>query len=130
MEYSLRTLSQYDQERLTRAMAVNPADARAMVCEKLVEREFVVKSSADSGVEYFVAADVEKGLLQSCSCPDYVRHRIPCKHMYLVSRTYDDVDVQYTAAPSRIEHQDKHVELDFGPSPESFILPALLRQLN
>ncbi|KAF9908070.1 hypothetical protein BX616_000247 [Lobosporangium transversale] len=124
----LATLSQYDQERLARAMAVSPVEARAMVCEKLVEKEFAVKSSEESGVEYSVAADVERGLLQSCSSPDYVRQKIPCKHMCLVSRIYDGFDVQYAAAPSHFEHQNRHLEFDLGPPLESFISPVLLRE--
>ncbi|KAI8594609.1 hypothetical protein EDD21DRAFT_393290, partial [Dissophora ornata] len=38
---------------------------------------------------------MDRSLLLSCSCPDYVKHRLPCKHMYLVPRIYSDVDISY-----------------------------------
>ena len=46
--------------------------------------------------EYSVAVDTERNWLLSCTCPDYAKNVIPCKHMYLVARLSDIFKIRYT----------------------------------
>ncbi|KAI8596633.1 hypothetical protein EDD21DRAFT_241667 [Dissophora ornata] len=57
------------------------------------------KSFAGSVQEYTVLGDVERSLLLSCTCSDYFRNKIPCKHMYLVARVFDIFEIRYTPDP-------------------------------
>ncbi|KAF9920987.1 hypothetical protein BGZ65_010751 [Modicella reniformis] len=63
-------------------------------------KEFTLKSFSGFGVEYFITADVEEGS-SFLYMPDYMRHKIPFKHMFLVSRIYEDFDVNDDADLTR-----------------------------
>lgn len=67
-----------------------------------------MRSFTGLGLEYTVAVDVERSLLLSCTCADYVKHKIPCKHMYLVARLFDVFEICYT--PDREPPQDDNVD--------------------
>ncbi|KAF9535998.1 hypothetical protein EC957_000966, partial [Mortierella hygrophila] len=66
-----------------------------MVAELDENNEFFVNSFTTPNVKYAVSADAQAARLLSCTCPDYVRHKMPCKHMYLVSRIYNSMDISY-----------------------------------
>jgi uncharacterized Zn finger protein len=79
-----------------------------------------VKSFAESGAEYFVVIDKERKLLLSCSCADYVQHKIPCKHFYLIVRVYLEVKINYIYEPEQVQDTVDINDL-FGPSLEDLL---------
>lgn len=94
----------------------------------------MVKSFTGSEAEYSVAVDVEKSHILSCTCPDQTRHKLPCKHMYLVSRIYEDLNVRIRGGPMRANpdrtQETGGIDERFMPSPESVISSHLLQQLQ
>ena len=75
---------------------------------------------------------METGLLLSCSCEDYDRHRIPCKHLYLVQRVYNVFEINYDSAPLPEPAHDSMNSMDnmesndvFGPPLEETISQQL-----
>lgn len=93
----------------------------------------MVKSFTGSGEEYTVTVD-ERYLLRSCSCPDYVKQKMPCKHMYLVQRVYQGLTLEQHNGPIHIKparaQETTDVDSKIAPPPESIISPHLLRQLE
>lgn len=68
-------------------------------------------------------------LHELCSCPDHTKHRIPCKHMYLVQRVYGNIQVKHCSdlVPiQRTVNNDDHL----GPCLESTLSQNLSRQLE
>ncbi|KAG0195928.1 hypothetical protein BGX28_000358 [Mortierella sp. GBA30] len=92
-------LSSYDKQRKAKAMALRFDQALELVNGRLEESKFMVKSFTGSSLEYDVAVDIERNLLLSCSCADYIRHRIPCKHFYLIVRIFNIFEIKYTPDP-------------------------------
>ncbi|KAF8923992.1 hypothetical protein BGZ58_002311, partial [Dissophora ornata] len=93
----LLALSGYAKKRKAKAMELDISTAKSLPTEKLEESKFAVKSFTSTGIEYSVHVDVERSLLLSCSCGDYSKHRIPCKHLFLVSRIYELFKINYTS---------------------------------
>ncbi|KAI8359346.1 hypothetical protein B0O80DRAFT_440063, partial [Mortierella sp. GBAus27b] len=127
-------LSQYDKVRKEKAMQLSLEEAGSKVTENIKKRKFMVKSFGGSGEEYSVAVDVESGLLLSCSCPDHTKHRIPCKHMYLISRVNPGVVLERRPAPMstkpRLTQEKVSIDDQFGPPLEDSISPHLQNQLK
>ncbi|KAK3804606.1 MAG: hypothetical protein JOS17DRAFT_670160, partial [Linnemannia elongata] len=73
-------LSQYDKANKAKAMAL----------------AFDVASN----MKYSISANVDSMLLFSCTCAEYIRHKVPCKHMYLVSRLYSGMEVCFNGDPT------------------------------
>ncbi|KAF9364247.1 hypothetical protein BGX34_002118 [Mortierella sp. NVP85] len=122
-------LSQYDKYRKERAMEIGLEEARVMITAHMEKRKFVVKSFTKPRMEYTVDVDLERSLLLSCSCADHITHRIPCKHMYLVTF----LDVGHRAGPmyANPKREEKtNIDAKFRLPPESVISPHLLRQLE
>jgi hypothetical protein len=69
-----------------------------------------------------------------CSCPDHTKHRIPCKHMYLVTRIYPDIVPERRLGPIHINPgptQEKvNIDDQFGLPLENYLSPHLLNQLE
>ncbi|KAF9346475.1 hypothetical protein BGX26_002012, partial [Mortierella sp. AD094] len=67
----------------------------------------------------------------SCTCADYGRHQIPCKHMYLAQRVYRSAQISYVGEPALAQEQDNQsVEIDrsldfLGPNLEAELLPTI-----
>ncbi|KAK3811035.1 MAG: hypothetical protein J3Q66DRAFT_350829 [Benniella sp.] len=95
---------------------------------------FMVKSFTGSGEEYTVTVEVERYLLRSCSCPDYVKQKMPCKHMYLVQRVYQGLTLEQHNGPAHTKparaQETTDVDSKIALPPESIISPHLLRQLE
>ena len=94
--------------------------------------QFMVRSFTGSYVEHSVAVDFERYLILSCTCADQTKHKMPCKHMYLVSRIYRFLDVGYRAGPmlTNPERTQSDNDESFNSSLESAISPQLLQQLQ
>ncbi|KAF9983751.1 hypothetical protein BGZ65_001465, partial [Modicella reniformis] len=60
---------------------------------------------------------------------DYVRHKLPCKHMYLVPRIYGELEVEYN---TDLGGNPETVELDepLGPPLENTLSQNVLLQLQ
>ncbi|KAI8601364.1 hypothetical protein EDD21DRAFT_374660 [Dissophora ornata] len=128
-------LSEYDRERRAKAMALDFDTARNMVTEKMDERKFLVKSFTQPGAEYSVFVDMNRVLLLSCSCEDYVQQKLPCKHMYLVPRVYVDLEIKYGGDPILPQEPQETQEAigvgqDFEPPLGSTLSPHLVLQLQ
>ncbi|KAF8941876.1 hypothetical protein BGZ47_007078 [Haplosporangium gracile] len=76
-------------------MALPLAASKDMVAELNENKKFIVNSFTTCDVKYAVSANAQVTCLLSCTCPDYVRHKVPCKHLYLVSRNYNNMDISY-----------------------------------
>lgn len=73
--------------------------------------------------------DMAKNLLLSCSCFDYFRHKIPCKHMYLVQRIHGDLGIKYSA--DAVPNSEVTSNGDpFGSALENSLSLHLLHQLQ
>ncbi|KAF9981728.1 hypothetical protein BGZ75_006917 [Mortierella antarctica] len=92
---------------------------------------FEVKSLASPGAKYSFAADTQKFLLLSCSYTDFEKHRILCKHLYLVHRIYRHFAINYVR-PVTDEKDKVHEEdaAEFGLQLEDIISPRLALQLQ
>ncbi|KAF9979953.1 hypothetical protein BGZ75_009025 [Mortierella antarctica] len=62
---------------------------------------------------------MERSLLLSCTCPDHLKHKIPCKHLYLVERIFDVFEVKHTPDPDPEDNVVENDQDDFavGNSP-------------
>ncbi|GAB5585490.1 hypothetical protein Unana1_00390 [Umbelopsis nana] len=90
------------------------------------ESKFIVKSFTGSGLEYVVDIDVERSLLLSCTCADYFKNGIPCKHLYLIVRIFNVFEIKYTPDPEpalRGEDDNNNDQLDQENDPP---LPAII----
>ena len=74
----------------------------------------MVKSFKEAGLEYSVAVDTERNWLLSCTCPDYVKNTIPCKHMYLVARLFDISKIRYTPDHEQLKPRLENVNSNEG----------------
>ncbi|KAK3821219.1 MAG: hypothetical protein J3Q66DRAFT_332843 [Benniella sp.] len=126
-------LSKWEKESQARAARLDLEEARSMV-NKGKNGNFMVKSFTGSGEEYTVTVDVERYLLRSCSCPDYVKQKMPCKHMYLVQRVYQGLTLEQHNGPTHTKparaQETTDVDSKIALPPESIISPHLLRQLE
>ncbi|KAI7827670.1 hypothetical protein BC939DRAFT_475256 [Gamsiella multidivaricata] len=57
--------------------------------------KFLVKSFTRPNAEYPIIANMDRALLLSRTCPDYVQHRPLCKHIYLTPRIYRGMETNY-----------------------------------
>ncbi|KAK3835443.1 MAG: hypothetical protein J3R72DRAFT_451572, partial [Linnemannia gamsii] len=88
-------LSEYDKAIKEKAMVLPLAASKDMIAKLDENNEFIVNSFTTPDVKYTVSVDAQAARLLSCTCPDYVRHKMPCKHLYLVSRIYNSMDISY-----------------------------------
>jgi hypothetical protein len=101
-----------------------------------------VSSLAASNIKYIVSANAEATQLLPCTCASYVQHSVPCKHLYLVSRMYNDMKICYDgiAVPSQkssipTDHcDDGDISDDSGhdlsPRLKAILSPSLVLQLE
>ncbi|KAI8357387.1 hypothetical protein B0O80DRAFT_496160 [Mortierella sp. GBAus27b] len=122
-------LSQYDKKRKGRAMELSLDIARIMITVNLDEGKATVLSFTIPGIRYSVAIDTARSLLLSCTCLDHDRHKIPCKHMYLVQRVYSNLKVKHCT--DLVPFQQTAVNNDyFGPPLQSVLSRNLSLQLE
>lgn len=104
--------------------------------------QFEVSSFTAPNIKYIVSANAEAIQLLSCTCASYVRHSVPCKHLYLVSRMYNDMKICYNgiAVPSQnptipADHcEDGDVsddsDDDLSPRLKAILSPSIVLQLE
>ena len=101
--------------------------------------QFLVRSFpvvSDAGIaafvnetRYSVVANKAYSHLVSCSCDDFTRHKIPCKHMYLTLRIYLGMRIPYDGEGDLDGKEEVKQDLDCRiPSLES-TLPKQIRLL-
>jgi len=122
-------LTGYDRLRKDKAEAIDFEHAMGLIgilhaSEGLIS---VLSFEPDPQMQY--ALEVRSQWLVECSCPDYSRHRIPCKHMYLVSRIYPQFRVKYGTDGdiNRIGDSLSNDELDLGTPLEELLSHGLLQ---
>lgn len=58
--------------------------------------------------------DADKNLLLSCTCPDYVQHKSPCKHLHLLDRMFIQLMIKWLLDPEpsmdNTEDNDVHCQ--------------------
>ncbi|KAF9344663.1 hypothetical protein BGX26_004058 [Mortierella sp. AD094] len=87
-------LLEHDHKRKSKAMVISFNDAQNMVTAMIEDQKFLIKSfTTDS--KYSVSSDKTFTHLVSCSCEDFVKEMVPCKHMYLAQRVYPGLKVSY-----------------------------------
>ncbi|KAI8599777.1 hypothetical protein EDD21DRAFT_416467 [Dissophora ornata] len=127
-------LSTYDASRKKKAPDLDFAAAGLMVKSLALELKFEVNSFANANASYSVCSNNDFTRIVSCTCADYCRHQIPCKHMYLVQRLHKRIKISYAGdlafePAADQEHYDQHVEF-LGPDLEAGLSPFLRLQLD
>ncbi|KAI8601845.1 hypothetical protein EDD21DRAFT_353285 [Dissophora ornata] len=90
-----RPLSAYDERRRRRAQELDFDRALEMVALDMQESKASVKSFATASKEYTIGLDVAAKQLLSCTCTDFEKHQIACKHLYLVERVYEFFHIKH-----------------------------------
>ncbi|KAF9934067.1 hypothetical protein BGZ67_004024 [Mortierella alpina] len=117
-------LSENDKKRKAKAMELTVERALELITERMEEQKFLVKSFTRAELEYTITVSMERSLLLSCTCPDHLKHKIPCKHLYLVKRIFDVFEVKHTPDPDPEDNVVENDQDDFAvdinpPIPES-----------
>ncbi|KAK3819330.1 MAG: hypothetical protein J3R72DRAFT_497555, partial [Linnemannia gamsii] len=99
-------LSEYDKAIKEKATVLPLAASKDMIAKLDENNEFIVNSFTTPDVKYTVSVDAQAARLLSCTCPDYVRHKMPCKHLYLVSRIYNSMDISYDGSDMFLRDED------------------------
>ncbi|KAK3805237.1 MAG: hypothetical protein JOS17DRAFT_768795 [Linnemannia elongata] len=123
------TLSESAATRKTKAMAIPFVDAKDMVDEVFHEKKFLVRSFSGPNESHSVCTDEDFACLYSCTCGDYTRYKEPCKHMYLVTRIYNDIEISYEGEPS-LSKESATDENRLNLSLETLLSPQLLLLLQ
>ncbi|KAF9900870.1 hypothetical protein EC991_006774, partial [Linnemannia zychae] len=112
-------LSEYDKDIKKKAMELPLATSKDMVAELNENNEFIVNSFTTPDVKYAVSANAQAARLLSCTCLDYVRHKILCKRLYLVSRIYKNMDISYGGSDMIVRDDDvTHNDISNGSEDE------------
>ncbi|KAK3836266.1 MAG: hypothetical protein J3R72DRAFT_450473 [Linnemannia gamsii] len=71
-----------------------------MIAKLDENNEFIVNSFTTPDVKYTVSVDAQAARLLS------FRHKMPCKHLYLVSRIYNSMDISYDGSDMFLRDED------------------------
>ena len=74
---------------------------------------------------YSVNTNEDFSCLYFCTCGDYTRCKEPYKHMYLVTRIYNDIEISYEGEPS-LSKESTADENQLNVSLETILSPQLL----
>lgn len=91
--------------------------------------QFLVRSFNAADTNYAVYTSKDFTLLVSCTCADYVQHKVPCKHMYLTQRIYQGMVISYDGEQP-LPQEPVSQGIDFCPSLESTLSPNLILLLQ
>lgn len=91
--------------------------------------QFLVRSFNETDATYSVCTNKDFTLLVSCTCADYVQHKIPCKHMYLTQKIYQGMVISYDGEHS-LPQDPVSPSIDLGPSLESTLPPNIILLLQ
>ena len=68
--------------------------------------------------------------LLSCTCDDYVRYKEPCRHMYLVPRIYNDIEISYEGNVETVGLEATVSDNELDIPLENLLSPRLLLLLQ
>ncbi|KAG0354591.1 hypothetical protein BGZ54_001585 [Gamsiella multidivaricata] len=98
-------MSKFDKARQAKARALSIDEAKQMVTSEVELGEIRVRSFKTVDTHYIVKIKRDKGLIVSCSCFDYIRNWIPCKHMYLAEQVFRPYNVEVQQVPDQFPEE-------------------------
>ena len=119
-------VSECMEESKVLTLVIRKCTIQRRILTNILWLQFIVKSFTGSGLEYVVDIDVERSLLLSCTCADYFKNGIPCKHLYLIVRIFNVFEIKYTPDPEpalRGEDDNNNDQLDQESDPP---IPAII----
>ncbi|KAF8928752.1 hypothetical protein BGZ47_001453 [Haplosporangium gracile] len=97
-------LSDNDKAIKAKAMVLSLDTFKNMVAELDQDKKFMVNSFTAPNVKYAVHANAKVTCFLTCTCPDYIRHKIPCKYLYLPARVYNSPDISHDGSDKAVQN--------------------------